>query len=964
MNVIGYWFSPNKKLATYFRVEPLKVFEVFLSIKNPKVYESNNSVNYGDSYQLFRSDIYSLEGLNSFDANKYGIQGIGLDNPIETKKRYLEQLIKNNHDGIFINNTKADSLYADGLNNQIIAFNSNQIKLADGTNTTFDGNNPDIRYKDGGELAMGIKAEHEHSKTIDKFKQKGVSDLDVEMAIAKDHLKEDPHYYSKLAKMEQKFAKGGAVTVNGVDYTIGDKGTYNGKVKESITIISISPKIVTYITSDGKKKGVYTEKFQKYFVADSSVGSIQTPVQPSSPLNVNERIKNAVEIFDSNGKLVLDLPPYLKFLAKLNQVKKGNKGTDNISLDKNSAQGNFDWSQSNEGDGFWTYIWEGDWTEPEVLKVVGSKENLFLLPSQVQNKPQQPIAQPTTSYQPGDVLVFEQTSTGYKYEAKTGARAIFEKENGQFIDVKWIRDKFSSDQSDGGYNAEDFSFLYRPQNGLLMEDTIGMTIDYEGESYQITKVEFSERYKAYEVYYESPKIDDYFYIWKQDNQIEKFLRGEKTGSFRLLLNTTNVTQPQVFKVGDKVKIPLTKSLGDSYGKSNSIQQAKQLGQDFLYVGAGIDSDGVIVLNYENEPTGDFFDVVKDNIQLYEQPSVIQEQPTTETKTQATHKEISEVKTERDLLIDEYNDVLFLIENTLGTDVDNMLSLKSRAKELKDKLDTLDLEIKKKNEGEINLLETLFDASTITPQERPDLKAYNDGFAPDGQPTSLPKNIYEWTTTEEFQNWFGNFTLAYNYRNSSYANVPCSVIVNKNHEPLIVYHGTGGQFSFFKFDKFPAMYFAENEAYSNWFAELKGKELGTQGYVYPFFLNIRMPLDLTGFEIDDISGSDFIDWMYLQTGLDADELKINKALLDPNRKFKAWMYLRNSPEMLQVLRDKNIFDGIIYYEDNPSVDSKSDAYKTKAYIIFNAHSAKIAEPNRHKLAIPAMRSFYLKRGGKV
>jgi hypothetical protein len=77
-----------------------------------------------------------------------------------------------------------------------------------------------------------------------------------------------------------------------------------------------------------------------------------------------------------------------------------------------------------------------------------------------------------------------------------------------------------------------------------------------------------------------------------------------------------------------------------------------------------------------------------------------------------------------------------------------------------------------------------------------------------------------------------------------------------------------------------------------------------------------------------------------------------------------MYLRNSPEMLQVLKDKNVCDGIIYYEDNPSVDAMSDAYKTKAYIVFNSNSAKIAEPSRHKLAISAMRSFYLKRGGKL
>jgi hypothetical protein len=33
-----------------------------------------------------------------------------------------------------------------------IAFQPKQIKLADGTNTTFDINNPDIRYKQGGKV--------------------------------------------------------------------------------------------------------------------------------------------------------------------------------------------------------------------------------------------------------------------------------------------------------------------------------------------------------------------------------------------------------------------------------------------------------------------------------------------------------------------------------------------------------------------------------------------------------------------------------------------------------------------------------------------------------------------------------------------------------------------------------------------------------------------------------------------
>jgi len=40
----------------------------------------------------------------------------------------------------------------DYIGNNYIVFEPNQIKLADGTNTTFDSNNPDIRYKKGGSV--------------------------------------------------------------------------------------------------------------------------------------------------------------------------------------------------------------------------------------------------------------------------------------------------------------------------------------------------------------------------------------------------------------------------------------------------------------------------------------------------------------------------------------------------------------------------------------------------------------------------------------------------------------------------------------------------------------------------------------------------------------------------------------------------------------------------------------------
>jgi hypothetical protein len=118
-----------------------------------------------------------------------------------------------------------------------------------------------------------------------------------------------------------------------------------------------------------------------------------------------------------------------------------------------------------------------------------------------------------------------------------------------------------------------------------------------------------------------------------------------------------------------------------------------------------------------------------------------------------------------------------------------------------------------------------------------------------------------------------------------------------------------------------------------------------------------------FGIRDVTPDEFIDWMYLQTGMDEEELKVSKALLGPNVSIPAWAYLRNSPEMLKVIKEKNIFDGIIYYENNPPQIGTS-SYETKAYIIFESNSAKIADPNRHETILSSMRSFYLEKGGKL
>lgn len=385
---------------------------------------------------------------------------------------------------------------------------------------------------------------------------------------------------------------------------------------------------------------------------------------------------------------------------------------------------------------------------------------------------------------------------------------------------------------------------------------------------------------------------------------------------------------------------------------------KSWGDKFLKTENQKDAYWLMYLDQKNEPTKEV------DMQEVYQPIIDANKKEEENASKIVTHSKPTISTPLSELEKQYDDLMFLISITPKIDFAKILELKKLTKDLKQEIDQLRLEEKDKMLKENNIFDELFTASSIQPKHRYDLKPDPNGFAPDGTPTQLPKSIYELTQTNDFEKWFGDFQMAYNFKNSPYTEVPCSLVKNVHYEPQIVFHGTGSQFSYFDFSKFPIMYFAENYAYAEWFAEQKGAQQGHNGYVYPFMLNIRNPLDLTQFGIEEITPQEFVDWLYLQTGLEADELKINPAVLQANRPTWAWVYLRNGEEMLNVIRELNLFDGIIYYENNPPINTSAPNYKTKGFIIFEPNSAKIVDPERHSLVLPSMRSFYFKKGGSI
>ena len=121
---LGNYFSDKYDVAKEFAEESayssdITILQCFLDIKKPFV-EDKKGDDVGDP-----SIRYDFE------------------KPIFTNYKY---------DGLIYLNVYDSINYDTSISNVFATKNPNQIKLADGTNTTFDSNNPDIRYAGGGKV--------------------------------------------------------------------------------------------------------------------------------------------------------------------------------------------------------------------------------------------------------------------------------------------------------------------------------------------------------------------------------------------------------------------------------------------------------------------------------------------------------------------------------------------------------------------------------------------------------------------------------------------------------------------------------------------------------------------------------------------------------------------------------------------------------------------------------------------
>lgn len=246
------------------------------------------------------------------------------------------------------------------------------------------------------------------------------------------------------------------------------------------------------------------------------------------------------------------------------------------------------------------------------------------------------------------------------------------------------------------------------------------------------------------------------------------------------------------------------------------------------------------------------------------------------------------------------------------------------------------------------LELLDKFAALETQEKEDTAGgVTSNPAINGQPSELTDRQWHKVRTQNFMAWFGNWEKA--YETSNYGNVS-KAINERTGEPIVLYHGSRADFARWRFNQFPAAYFADNRSYSQWFANLYG-----EGALYQVFLNIKNPIDMRIFGAEQRPLREYLEYMKDNYKIDYEDAypKIKQyqaggqeavdGLLDTPLRF--WEFIRHwNADFLTYLRDKTFYDGIIMYENNPSDQINGQDNVTASYVVFRNDQIRWASAN--------------------
>ena len=268
----GFYFSDSIKIAESYKYSGgrgflkdiqrfFKTYHIkasFLNIRNPEIIEGEGR-NWDNAEIIYHSKPQNVTKKEHFKNCPQSLIKAGVEKKeasdfckemkkdndmgsifLETDNVARRVFERGKKDGVIFKDIvdTADISVAKHASNIFVVFHSNQIKLADGSNTTFDVNNSDIRYKEGGIIREQI---------IQKYNLTGKTPVPIRFKG------DNKTYFTKNLSIDRKV----------IFVTDSNRKSHVKKIEDIVHVNGIDIKlekggeIETIVTPDGSQGGIF-----------------------------------------------------------------------------------------------------------------------------------------------------------------------------------------------------------------------------------------------------------------------------------------------------------------------------------------------------------------------------------------------------------------------------------------------------------------------------------------------------------------------------------------------------------------------------------------------------------------------------------------------------------------------------------------------------------------------------------
>lgn len=225
----------------------------------------------------------------------------------------------------------------------------------------------------------------------------------------------------------------------------------------------------------------------------------------------------------------------------------------------------------------------------------------------------------------------------------------------------------------------------------------------------------------------------------------------------------------------------------------------------------------------------------------------------------------------------------------------------------------------------------------------------------GLKTELTEKEYLDVRTPEFKAFFGDWQNA--YLTGDYESVS-KVINEKTKEPMPVYHGTNVLFTNWKtYETNNAHYFAVRRDFSDFFATtweervdksaldsktIKNLNPNKGVFMYRCFIDVKNPIDFSKFGVDKYPVSDFLTYLKINYNIGDYDFWTNldfKSGVDKSTMVYAWQIIRLWQSFTQYVKLFTMHDGYIFYEFLPESQQRGLEDASLCYCAFDSNQIK-------------------------